>query len=183
MDQELVQLSKAISHALRHAPWVYELELDKDGWVNIDDLLDGLADQRRQWEQVSENDLQRIIDQSDKQRFEISEGLIRALYGHSVPNKLLKTPAVPPDTLFHGTPDRTVQTIRTEGLKPMSRQYVHLSIDQATAMEVARRKGGKSVILRISATQAHQNGVQFYQGNDKVWLADLVPPEYIIVPR
>lgn len=30
------KLSKEVSYALRHAPWEYELELDKNGWVQID---------------------------------------------------------------------------------------------------------------------------------------------------
>ena len=27
------ELSKTISHALRHEPWLYELELDDEGWT------------------------------------------------------------------------------------------------------------------------------------------------------
>ena len=40
MDFE--RLSKVISHALRHEPWLYELELDKSGWVLLDQLLQDL---------------------------------------------------------------------------------------------------------------------------------------------
>lgn len=38
----LVELSKGISYALRHAPWEYELELDEEGWVDIEQLLAAL---------------------------------------------------------------------------------------------------------------------------------------------
>ncbi len=62
----------------------------------------------------------------------------------------------------------------------MRRQYVHLSVDEATALEVARRKAGRPVILTIQAAEAHAAGVRFYQGNDKVWLADSVPAEFIV---
>ena len=34
-----VQLSKTVSHALRHEPWLYELELDDDGWVSVEAML------------------------------------------------------------------------------------------------------------------------------------------------
>ena len=34
-----MQLSKEISYALRHAPWEYELELDDNGWVSVEQLL------------------------------------------------------------------------------------------------------------------------------------------------
>jgi len=33
--------------------------------------------------------------------------------------------------------------------------------------------------LRRKNDQAHRNGVTFYEGNEKVWLADFVPPEFI----
>ena len=36
------RLSKEISYALRHAPWEYELEMDAEGWVPIEQLLDAL---------------------------------------------------------------------------------------------------------------------------------------------
>ncbi len=36
------RLSKTISHALRHEPWIYELELDSEGWVPVSQLLESL---------------------------------------------------------------------------------------------------------------------------------------------
>ncbi|WP_196776849.1 RNA 2'-phosphotransferase [Haloechinothrix halophila] len=36
------KLSKVVSYALRHAPWLYELELDAEGWAPVDQLLDAL---------------------------------------------------------------------------------------------------------------------------------------------
>lgn len=33
------KLSKEVSCALRHAPWEYELGLDNEGWVSIEQLL------------------------------------------------------------------------------------------------------------------------------------------------
>ena len=41
MDK-LTELSKEISYALRHAPWEYELEMDEEGWVPVEQLLDAL---------------------------------------------------------------------------------------------------------------------------------------------
>jgi putative RNA 2'-phosphotransferase len=61
----------------------------------------------------------------------------------------------------------------------MGRQYVHLSVDTATATQVGRRKANEPVILRIRAGDAHGMGVRFYRGNDLVWLADAVAPAFI----
>ena len=181
MDRDLVGLSRTISHALRHEPWLYELELDDEGWVSVDDLLGALRDARA-WRAVSRANLERIIAESDKRRFELRGGKIRALYGHSTPKRLLKTPASPPTTLFHGTSRGALEAIRREGLRPMARQYVHLSVDEPTALQVARRKRGEPVILVVAAAEAHRQGVGFYQGNELVWLADSVPPAFIATP-
>jgi putative RNA 2'-phosphotransferase len=182
MHPDLVRLSKTISKALRHSPWLFELELDEEGWTPIDNLLESLGRERQEWRGLTEADLAEMIAQSDKKRYEIRDGKIRAYYGHSLPGKLAKTPAQPPDILYHGTTDETLGAIRRSGLLPMSRQYVHLSTDQETARLVARRKKGKIVILVIKAGEAHRAGVKFYLGNEMVWLADSVPSEYIVEP-
>jgi putative RNA 2'-phosphotransferase len=183
MEPRLVRLSKTVSHALRHAPWQYKLELDDAGWVPIVALLNALRDTRPEWRTLTTDDLSAVLAQSDKCRFEMAEGRIRALYGHSVPQRLAKTTAIPPATLYHGTSARALAAIRAEGLRPMGRQYVHLSMDPAMAQQVAGRKPGPSVILQIRAADAQKAGVVFYRGNDQVWLADAVPPGFISVPE
>jgi putative RNA 2'-phosphotransferase len=35
------------------------------------------------------------------------------------------------------------------------------------------------VVLIVRARQAYAAGVSFYLGNEKVWLADRIPPEWI----
>jgi putative RNA 2'-phosphotransferase len=168
-----------MSHALRHEPWLYELELDEFGWVSVDALLASLRRQKPDWSALSQEDLAGVILQSDKQRHELRDGRVRALYGHSMPEKLVKEPAAPPSVLFHGTARRMEQIIRVEGLQPMGRQYVHLSADRATAIEVGRRKDENPIVLLVHAARAHEARVQFYRGNTMVWLADSVPPIYL----
>jgi putative RNA 2'-phosphotransferase len=179
VNQDLTVLSRTVSHALRHEPWLYELELDSEGWVSIETLLIALQHETKRWKNLSESDLAQMIASSDKQRHEISNGRIRALYGHSVPEKLQKTEAVPPEVLFHGTYPEAIAQIRQQGLKPMNRQYVHLSTDRETAQQVGQRKAAVPIILKIDALHAHKNGVKLYAGNTIVWLADEVLPEFI----
>lgn len=66
MDR-LTELSKEISYALRHAPWEYELEMDEEGWVSVDQLLDALNKDEK-WESISEKDLIVMIQKSEKKR-------------------------------------------------------------------------------------------------------------------
>lgn len=175
------RLSRLVSHALRHEPWIYELELDDEGWVSIDALLAAIHEQGPRWSRVGADDLVRMIASATKQRHEIDGHRIRALYGHSVPGRVVKAEAVPPERLFHGTSPRSWAAIQRSGLRPMGRQYVHLSVDVPMAQQVGRRKSSAPVILTVRAQQAHAGGSRFWRGNDAVWLADHVPSEYIAV--
>jgi putative RNA 2'-phosphotransferase len=173
------ELSKAISHALRHEPWLYELELDDEGWADLNILLAALRERGDEWQHLSHKDVEQMIAMSAKRRHEIEGGRIRALYGHSVPGKLRRERGVPPATLFHGTSPMVAEIVMRDGLRAMTRQYVHLSTDPATALEVGRRKSRTPVLLHVDAGRAHENGVAFYIGNDKVWLADEVPVAFV----
>ena len=181
MNEKLRRLSRTISHALRHQPWLYELELDEEGWVEAEALLSALRSHRHEWRHLTQQDLSLVMENSDKQRFEMRGDLFRALYGHSTPQRLQKVPAEPPAILYHGTAPQTAQIILTTGLKPMGRQYVHLSVDRGTARQVGQRKARQPVILQAAAAEAHAAGVVFYKGNEQIWLADHVPAAFIRV--
>jgi putative RNA 2'-phosphotransferase len=158
---------------------LYELELDEDGWVTLRSLVDSLRTERQDWNEIGESDLIAMVESSEKKRHEISEGRIRAIYGHSIPQRFSRTPSRPPVTLFHGTSPASIESIREGGLNPMNRQNVHLSVDEATAKEVGRRKSKEAVVLRVNAAVAFEQGIAFYVGNEKVWLADIVPSQFI----
>ena len=160
------ELSKEISYALRHAPWEYELEMDEEGWVSVEQLLDALHKEEK-WKNISENDLAIMIQKS-------------AYYGHSIPMKIAKEEKVPPEILYHGTARRFLNSILENGLLPKGRQYVHLSQDVETAHSVGMRHDMKPCILKIDAKQAWKEGIVFYYGNEKVWLADEIPSKYIM---
>ena len=103
MDSRLTHISKEISYALRHAPWEYELELDEQGFVPIEQLLQAMNEGRDEDDAIALADLERIVAESDKQRHEIDGDRIRALYGHSVPKRIERLAAEPPAVLYHKT--------------------------------------------------------------------------------
>ena len=88
-------------------------------------------------------------------------------------------PATPPAILYHGTAPAIVPTILRDGLKPMSRQYVHLSADMDTAYKVGKRRTPTPAILKVKAQHAHDAGISFYASHDEVWLADAIPGRHI----
>lgn len=61
----------------------------------------------------------------------------------------------------------------------MQRQYVHLSVDRLTALDVAKRWNGEISILEVKAKVAFDDGVDFYKEQNGIWLAELIPNKYL----
>lgn len=172
-----IKLSKELSYVLRHHPEKYDLTPDREGWVSLDDLLRGLH--RGRWKGVTKEDIEELNRQSDKKRFEIDGHRIRATYGHSFSKKLRKEKVVPPRLLYHGTTRAAYEKIKTEGLRPMGRQYVHLSTDRDTAIKVGKRRDPRPVILIVDALGAYHKGISFFYGNDTTWMSEDIPPDFL----
>ncbi len=175
MDDRLKRLSKTLAYVLRHQPDSIGIELDAAGWIDSADLMLALSNAGHQ---ISAADLDQIISGGDKQRYELSEGRIRAAQGHSVPIELGLEAQAPPEVLFHGTVGRFLSSIRTEGLLPGDRTHVHLSADVETANAVGQRRG-KPIVLEIAAGQMQSDGHKFWLATNGVWLVDHVPPQYL----
>ena len=174
-----VSLSKAMSKALRHRPERIGITLAPDGSVELEEFVDAL-NRRGGWPRViTEADVMQVVERGSKQRFAVEEGRIRARYGHSIPLAEAYVPATPPAVLYHGTSQRNLASIMAEGLLPMDRRVVHLSVDTETAWQVGRRHGGQTVILHVDAARAAREGIRFYRGNESTWLADCVPAAYL----
>lgn len=89
-------LSKELSYALRHAPLEYNLKLDDEGWVEIKCLLDSFQN-KSEWTNLTKEDLVDMIEISTKKRHEIKDNKIRAVYGHSTPEKIQHEQKLPPE--------------------------------------------------------------------------------------
>ncbi|WBB91635.1 RNA 2'-phosphotransferase [Verrucosispora sp. WMMC514] len=176
MTGRLTAASRFLAYVLRHRPDVVELTLDEGGWVEVDVLLAALA---RHGRPVSRQVLAELVAGTDKRRFELRAGRIRAAQGHSIRVDLRLDPVAPPSLLYHGTVARYLPGIRAEGLRPRGRTHVHLSVDRETAATVGARRG-VPVVLSIDAAGMHRHGFVFYRAVNGVWLTDHVPPGWII---
>lgn len=173
----MVKVSKYLSKHLRHQPERLGLRIASGGWVSVDELLAACA---RHNFPLTRAELEEVVARNDKQRFSFDETrrLIRANQGHSVEVDLELKPKEPPSLLYHGTGERSVESILMNGLRRMSRHHVHLSKDIETARRVGARHG-RPVVLTVDASAMRAAGFEFYLSANGVWLVEAVPPEYL----
>jgi putative RNA 2'-phosphotransferase len=178
---DLKRLSKFLALILRHKAEEFGISLDSSGFASFDAVWSQV--QRRYPGQYSYKDLLLLLDsEGGKQRYELQQGRIRALYGHSTVEVVYEA-AVPPEILYHGTTEQALNAIRREGLTSQNRQYVHLSTDTQRAEEVAGRHSRDTVILKIRALEAHNAGLEFYHPEPRHYLVKAVSPDYIDFPE
>jgi putative RNA 2'-phosphotransferase len=173
-----VRISKFLSLILRHSPETIHVNMDKNGWVDIQELIDNANTYKNL--HLTIDIIKKVVETNDKQRYILSEDgkRIRANQGHSITVDLELESRTPPDVLYHGTAIRFLDSIKKGGLKSMGRQYVHLSRTEEIAITVGRRHG-EPVILYIDAKTMCEEGYKFYLSENKVWLVDKVPIKYI----
>jgi len=182
--RRLIKLSKFLALILRHQPERFALALDGEGWASLPEvmeILQGLPNFR--W--AARADVLAVVEGGagdGKRRFEVAEGRIRARYGHSLAQPIRYRACTPPSTLYHGTSPQALDSIRREGLRPMERQYVHLSPDPETAIRVGARHSGRPVVLTVRAARASEAGIEFYRAEEAVYLAKRVPAAFIEFP-
>jgi len=178
MDSKIAKgISKLLSYILRHSPEAIKLELDENGWADVNELISkfDLHDQKIDFKQ-----LEYIVENNDKKRFAFNadKTKIRANQGHSISIELNLDEAEPPAYLYHGTIEKFLPDIKAQGLQKMSRQHMHLSADKETANKVGGRRG-KPVILTVNSGEMHRAGYKFYLSANNVWLTAVVPAKFI----
>jgi len=173
-NDEKIRLSKYVSFLLRHNP--EDLEMDGDGFVDLDELVSKV---KRRYPTVDRNLLIKMVDESERKRFEIMENKIRALYGHTVPVHIHFKEDKQIMWLYHGTTPQASKEILEKGLKPMRRRWVHLSPTDEIAREVGKRRTKSPVVLVIDASEARSSGIKYFRATDKVYVCKHVPAKYI----
>lgn len=172
MDKRLEKASRKLSFILRHKPEDFNISMDEYGQVSIKEVLKALNISRDEFNEIVEND--------EKGRYFIKGDKVFAVQGHSI--KGLKVPMKKLETsnnFFHGTKTEILNIIMKEGLKPQSREFAHLSKDIETAKNVANRRKGNSVILKIDGQGLINSEIEVFEAINGVILTKTVPAEFI----
>jgi putative RNA 2'-phosphotransferase len=171
------RISRFLTFLLRHRPKEYPLVFDKRGFVDWGDLVEMVQER---FYDVTEAQIRAVVTDSEKQRFELIDGKVRATYGHSFPVDLAGTATTPPARLYYGAARDLAHSMLRDGLKPRDRQYVHLSLTAEEAESVARRQDPAPALLIVDAQAAHNDGVVFYQSGP-LFLAASIPAKFLLL--
>lgn len=179
---DLNKVSKYMSLILRHKPEDAGITLDEHGWASSSELVKAL---KKKFPGFGNTHLMFIVETDEKRRYSFNESgsKIRANQGHSIPVDLELKAVTPPRYLYHGTALKYEKSIEKEGLKPKSRQYVHLSADIDTARTVGLRHAkdeSELVIYKIPAAKMAKDGGEFFLSENGVWLTKEVPARYLL---
>lgn len=176
-EKQITHISKFLSLVLRHKPETIGIELDQNGWTDVDTLLKNSNSYGIKFDKEI---LKHIVETNSKKRFAFNETFdrIRASQGHSIEIELGYTSKMPPEILYHGTSEKSVQSILDTGLEKQSRQQVHLSADIETAIKVGQRHG-KPFVFKVLAEQMYKDKFEFFISDNGVWLTDTVPTKYL----
>lgn len=169
------RISKLLSLILRHRPDEFGLNMDEYGYIPIEEVTEAV---QQRYAEVGEEDIRRLVDDSSPKRFEIVDEYIRALYGHSFYLEIDDDPIDPPEKLFMGTTVKAGRKVPEEGLRPVDRSYLHLSMTREIA-EARSHEPGEPCVVEIEAKRAfEEGGIEFY-ARGEVILSREIPAEFV----
>jgi len=190
-----VSLSKLMAKILRHKAKKLGIEMDSEGYIFIDDLL-----QLACFKQLrpTKDDIHEAVANSDKQRFALTaDGLkVRANQGHSIAGVIDEQSLLEKLTaervaeltsgtglVYHGTYRKNIDIIIAEGLCRMARTHIHF----ATAYDGSAISGMRrncEVVVAVDVVKAmEEGGLFFFRSDNGVILCAGEGERGIIVPE
>ena len=169
------RISKLLSLILRHRPDEFGLNIDEYGFIPLDEVVEVVQER---YDEATEEAVRELVSDSRQHRFEIVDERIRALYGHSFFVEMDGESMAPPDKLYMGTTVKAGALMRTDGINPVDRSYLHLSTSFESAESRSRQVGTPCVAEVLARRACDDGGIEFY-ARGEVILTRAIPPEFV----
>lgn len=177
--KQRVKWSKKMSWALRHGLVKLKLDVRKDGYVRLAELLKKYNVLNKMSVEVART----IVKECPKQRFSIAffdgEEYIRANQGHTVKGvvddtKLLVpiTLETAPKTCLHGTYRSAWERIQNLGLCRMKRNHIHFAKGLPGSKGViSGMRSTCEIFIYVDVARCLADGIKFYESANAVILS------------
>ena len=176
--QRIKYQSKRLSWILRHGASQEGLTMNSAGWVSIQKLLQLLN--------LDLPDLNRVIEENNKARFEVKGEMIRASQGHSLDQLPVTQEALEAswmsylpkstDLIWHATQANCLSSIQRDGVLRGKRSHVHLA---STKESKVGKRTAAPILLEISVKCLRSKGQEVFVSSNGVILTRYVPPSCI----
>lgn len=189
MERAKTRISKTLSYALRHGIIKLNLQMDSEGYVELNSVLnhpDLVA-----LNSVTESQIQEIVNSDNKQRYTLKTVndifYIRANQGHSkdVGDKIdddlhLVKITKPLEICVHGTNKKALDVIMQQGLSPMARKHIHFAKgNNGESGVISGMRQDSSVKIYIDMARAMADGIEFFESDNGVILCPTqINPSY-----
>lgn len=150
------------------------------GFIDVNVVLNHLTFKTLQ---CTSNDIERIVKEDAKRRYTMKRCsatgalLVRANQGHSIAvNHLELFPVNDPNDypiVVHGTYFKCWDAIKTEGLRRMKRNHIHLACFDSIGASKEPLSGFRSncqLLIYIDMKRAMEAGIQFFRSSNNVIL-------------
>lgn len=176
--QVLAKKSKKLSWLLRHGARETGLVMDAAGFANIGDVLRMTG--------LSRDELDEVVAENNKSRFEVRGKQVRAVQGHSLEGTPVTLEGLERSwdevsgdaLLYHGTSVAAARAILSgEGVHSAARTHVHLA---ASVDAKVGKRAGVDVLLVISPARLRASGLRIFRAPNGVLLAREIPAAAIV---
>jgi len=179
-EEEMNRLGPLLAGVLRHFPDKFSLNMDSAGWVEVSAFIRTVKKRRPQFHWLRPHHLQAIVETDPKVRYQMEDGYVRAVYGHSLDLDLdLPTENIP-EMLYYPSTREESEILSETGLKPIDRKKVHLSLTAEDAFRVGRFRVDDPIVLQIDSASI-QVDMPIMQATETVFLVDEVEAKHITV--
>ncbi len=171
-----------LSYVLGHRPDEFGLAPDREGFVPIKELLQGIHEEA-EWRFVRRSHINEVLVGNDRRRFESDGERIRSVdrQWEQDLQDLQRPAGSVPKILFTPVRQRAHPVVLEKGLKGYGEKPVVLSPNRAMAMRRGRRRDPHPVILEILAASAAEKRIRFHPFGD-LFLCAEIPSRFIAGP-
>ncbi|MFW6082058.1 MAG: RNA 2'-phosphotransferase [Desulfosalsimonas sp.] len=176
---QMQQLAKLLSYILEKRPDEFGLIPDRQGFVNIKELLKALAE-TGEWSYIRRSHINELILSQVDAPVELSGNLIRGKSRQQLP-----IPALcenPPKTLYTGIRKKAYPVVLEKGIRKSGDGRIICTPDREFAERIGKRKDNSPVILTVHTAKAGEQGVSFELMGESLYLADFIPPQSFTGP-
>lgn len=178
-EEELGRIGRTMAGALRHFPDKFDLKMDEQGFVYMRDFISSVRRYNPRYHWLRPHHIIALIETDPKGRYQVSNDLIRATYGHTLELDLRLPIDNIPESLFYPTTPEEADIILETGLKPSDRKMVHLSKTYGDAYKAGKVRTDSPVILEIDTVALIGSGEEVQRAARTVYLVKMVPPEFL----